>query len=212
MTQIRKFVFDTEFDAQGRVLRQGGVGKLAFTPEELEAAKRAARAEGERAATAQAERAAAEALARIAAALAAILARLDQESARLKCEAVDLGLAAARALAREALAAKPEAAAAALIAEMADELRAAPRIVIRLAGAAADAVRPRLQAVAAEAGLTGSLVLETAAGPAGDCTIEWGEGAVARATEAGLARLDEIARRWLAHECAQGGQLELFAA
>ncbi len=211
---VRKFTFDTVFDSSGRILRDADGPCASYTVEEVEAAKQAAFAEGERSAVAVTQEQIAQALNAIAAAASEMLARLSAESASLKQDAAALGVVAAKAAAGRALTCFGEEEVDSFFAEAADLLRAAPRVIIRVAPDAAQAAEARLTEAARQAGLEGQLIVsaDENAGP-GDIAIEWPDGAVERSTQHALQRIEEAAQRWLsAHEAETDDQLELFAA
>jgi len=205
---VRKFTYDTVFTEDGRVLRAPEDQRLSFTPDEIKAARAEAYAEGERAATAEAERAAAQALEGVASQLEAIQAALAGVESELRRDAVELALATARAAAEAALARWPEEALGALFQECVDDLRGAPVAVVQAPAGALEAVRERLRAVAAQAGLALGVDVIEGAGPA---RIEWSAGAALIDPETALARAREAAERWLAATEEGEGQLNLFA-
>jgi flagellar assembly protein FliH len=205
---IRKFSFDTVFTADGRMLRAPEDQRYSFTPEELKAARTQSFAEGERSAVAEAERAAATALEGVLAQLAALKSELDGVCLGLKHDAVELGLAGARAAAGAALARFPDEALAALFAECAEGLRSMPVVVAYAPKVALEAVRARLAGIAQKAGLEGAIDVREGEGLA---RLEWGAGAASVDPEFALARAREAAERWLAASEQGVDQLELFA-
>lgn len=212
VVEVRKFTFETVFDERGRVIRGPGRDQEYYDADEVDAARQAAFAEGERSAVAKAEEAAAQAAQQIAAAAAELAARLGEMSAALKRDAAAMGLAAARAACSEALARYPDEEPASFFEECAELLRDRPRVIVRLAPGAAEGARARIEAAAARAGCAEGLAIEIdeSAQP-GACVIEWPDGAVERSAEIALARVEEAARRWLADEGAEtGAQLDLF--
>lgn len=209
---VRKFDFDTVFDADGVILRSRGRGKESFTKAEVEEAREAGRTEGETSGTAAAQAAIAAALGQVSAALEGILARLDSESATLKNEAVDLGLTAARLLAEHALAANPEADAAAFFEDIVDDLRAEPRINVTVPPDTVDVLQSAIQARAADNAILDRVTVR--AGPdqtPGDCVISWSSGAISRDTAAVLADIREKAIQWLSADAdVSEPQFDLF--
>lgn len=202
---VRKFTYDTVFTEDGRVLRAPEEQRLSFTPEELQEARRQGHAQGERAATAEAEKAAARALEAIAQQVAALTSTLATIASDLRRDAVELGLAGARAAAEAAIARCPDDAVLGLLGECAESLRNAPVIVIDApAGAAAE----RIRAHAAQRGLSETLHVREGASAA---RIEWRGGAAAVEPESALAQAREAAERWLVAADARADQLNLFA-
>lgn len=206
MSVVRKYTFDTEFDAAGAVVRAPKPKKKYYKPEDVEAARAEARAEGEASALAAAERDTAAAVAAVAERLDALIGRLDAESRALRREAVDLALAAAKTAAGAALARFPEEAVISLFSELADHLRQAPRVEVE-ARADADAVRRRLED--AGAARPGALVVAACDdGAPGDVRIVWEDGLAARRAEDALAAIREAAQRWLVTTAAEAGRAD----
>lgn len=192
MSAVR-FAFDTEFDKTGAILREGGAAVSRFTAADLEAAKKEAYALGQRDALAQAEKRAAAALETIAKSARATIETTAQEARTLQAEAAALALTLARAASGRALDAYGRETVEAAFAEAAHMLREAPRILIRLPAADAEALTPRLHAIAEDHGLTGALLVRgDAALKAGDVRIDWGDAAIVRDRDEVLARAERI--------------------
>lgn len=204
---VRKFTYDRVYTPDGRVLHVDDAERLSFRPDEVVEAKKKAFEDGQRSAVAEAERAAAQALQSIADQLSHIQAALGEQCATLRRDAVELGMAGARAAADEALARFPDEQLAALFETCLESLRGAPVVVAHAPEAACETVRARLAAVAEQAGLETAVKVEPGAGPA---RLEWATGAVSIDPEFALARAREAAERWLAAEDARAGQLNLF--
>ncbi len=198
MPSVRKYTFETVFAADGGVLHAPEPRRKVYTHDEVEAERAAARAEGEASALAAAERETAAAVAVVADHLATLVARLDGESQALRREAVDLALAAGKCVGGAALTRFPEDTVIALFRDVADHLRAAPRVEI-VAHADAASVRARLEAAGAQAGCADALaVVETKDGAPGDVRIAWREGLATRDAENALTLIRDAAVRWLA--------------
>lgn len=192
--KARPFTFDRVFDGD-RVVEPVRPKRL-FTPEELETARAAAFAEGERSATARAEAEMASALAALAAAAQRGLGALTGLAHGHKGAASELALAAGKTIAGAALARFPEAPAAEALEALARELSAVPKLIVR--SGAGD--RARLEAALAEAaeraGYSGQILLRPEPGAAEAAfEFDWGEGSArfdparaARAVEAALTR------------------------
>ncbi len=205
---IRKFTYDTVFTEDGRVMRAPESERQSFTPDEIQEARRLAFADGERSATAEAEKAAARALEAISQQVAALTGALAGVAAELRRDAVELGLAGARAPAEAAIARCPEDAVLALLSECAESLRSAPVVTIETPRGAAPSVAERLKAHAAQKGLAAAIQVREGAGAA---RIEWSGGAAAVEPESALAQAREAAERWLVAADADADQLTLFA-
>ncbi len=217
MDPVRKFTFDTEFDVAGRVVRAPVREKKHFTKEDVEAARQEGYAAGEASALAAAEAEIAAVLAQFVAALQAVQARLDHESHALRREAVDVALAAARIAAGEALARFGDAVVLGLFDEVADHLRAAPRVAVCVGGdEQGDKLRNHLEQAAEAAGCAAALrVTQDEAGAPGDVAIAWEAGSVDRALTDILADIRAAAERWLTAQAAgldtpHAAQLSLF--
>ena len=95
-----KFDFDTEFDQDGQILREGESYKRFFTQDDVDAARMWGVEEGRE----MEEGRCAQSLQAIASQMQLILARLSHESDALRQEAAGLAMAAARKIAGEGLA------------------------------------------------------------------------------------------------------------
>mgnify|MGYP000338146604 FL=1 len=98
-----KFDFDTEFDHDGQILRDGESYKRFFTQDDIDSARMWGVEEGRE----MEEGRCADSLQTIGAQMQIILSRLADESASLRASATELALAAARKIAGEALKAYP---------------------------------------------------------------------------------------------------------
>jgi flagellar assembly protein FliH len=77
-------------------------------------------------------------------------------------------------------------------------LRAVPHVVVRVEASLVDAVKPRIDRVAAEAGFAGAvMVLGEPDIRVGDARIEWADGAAVRDSAALERVLDEVVRRYI---------------
>jgi flagellar assembly protein FliH len=202
MGTAKKFLFDVSFDPVAPLPEAAPpiVVEETFTRAELEAACAAAHAEGRRAALSEANEATA---ARIAAALEALAREIPPLIAAADARAADVerqGIAALRAViaktvpalaARESLA-EIEALATRYLVEAIDE----PRIVLRVANEIYEAVRERLDAIAAASGYGGRIVLLADDRlSASDARIEWADGGVERNLAAQLRAIDDAIAR-----------------
>lgn len=190
----RKYAFDTEFAPDGTILRDplSGERKL-LTAEEAEAERAKAYQSGLQDAVARAERDGADAAAHLAAHARDILAKLDEETRRLRNEAALAALAAAKKIAGAALSAFGEARAAAAAEAAMEALPSGPRLIVRVAPALVDGVRKRLDAAAAEHAYAGAILIrseETLA--AGDVIVDWTDGIIALDRKEIEARVEEL--------------------
>lgn len=192
MTAARKFAFETVFSETGQVLREAQGVKSVFTAAEVEAAKAEAFAAGRTHEEAAAQHAIAAAARELAQAASRLARGLDAEASRLREEAADLALAAARVVAGTALTRFGEQVIVDALAQAAQALRGAPRIVVRLAPNS-DALHAALEDVAAEHGLSGLLLFREAPDLAlGDVILEWAEGRIVHDQAGALAEVEAI--------------------
>ncbi|WP_300542042.1 FliH/SctL family protein [Maricaulis sp.] len=190
-----KFDFDTEFDHNGEILREGESYKRFFTQEDVEAARMWGVEEGRE----MEEGRCADSLQAIASQMQLILARLANESEALRHEAAGLAVAAARKIAGEALNAYPLETIDALAREAVQDLRSEPRLSVRCAPDLVEALSERLETTARDAGFDGAIMVRGEDGMRGaDVRLEWGAGAVQRSAEEIDQRLNDVVARWLA--------------
>ncbi|XBQ16606.1 MAG: FliH/SctL family protein [Oceanicaulis sp.] len=196
---FKPFAFDREFAADGTVLRDGEKIKRVLTEAEAAAMAEQAATAARKGEEAEAARASADALKQIAARLQALVGRLSAESDAMREDAVRLALAAARAVAGAALDNYAADTVEQCVREALSDLRAEPRIAVRVAPALADEIAERLYQFAEREGLEGAVVVraDDECG-AGDCVIEWRAGAIER-TQADIeARIQSAVENWLA--------------
>ena len=199
-TAIRKFAFDTVFEDGGRVINPPRP-KKSFTPEEVEAIRREAFAEGERSATAIAQQAQAQALQQIAVAAQGALSGLAMVAHEHRSGSARLALAAARKIADAALDRFPEAPVAAALDSLAREIEAVPRLVCRCAEDQLDSVTQALETAAHDAGYPGQIVVRAdPALPTAAFVLDWGDGSAAFDPNNAAARVAQALDEALAAE------------
>src|SRR5438045_3269531 len=162
MAAISKFLFETSFEAQRAGEAPPPPVRRSFTPAELETARREAHAHGLDAGRAEAltaiEGRAAEALAALAGKLAAVAqAATAAEIARTHELVAAMGTIARKlmpGLAERHGLAEIEA----LLLDCLGRLHDEPRIVVRVSDATLDALKDRLDALAAGIGFTGRII------------------------------------------------------
>lgn len=198
-TRHTPFGFDRVFAQDGTVLRDGERVKRMLTLSEAEDKANAAAAGALKTEAAESARAAAEALKTLAGRIQAILARMDAESGAMRADAARLAVAAARQIAGAALAAHGEETVLECAQSIMDDLRAEPRIAIRVAPRLADIIGERLYTEAENRGLEGAVIVRADDEVAlGDCVLEWRSGSVERTASDIEARIGELVERWLA--------------
>tara|TARA_R110002073_G_scaffold5168_1_gene32369 strand:- start:1880 stop:2530 length:651 start_codon:yes stop_codon:yes gene_type:complete len=190
-----KFDFDTEFDHDGQILRDGESYKRFFTQDDIDSARMWGVEEGRE----MEEGRCADSLQTIGAQMQIILSRLADESASLRASATELALAAARKIAGEALKAYPLDTIEQLTAEAVQDLRDEPRLSVRCAPELVEDLAERLERTARELGFEGVIRVRGNAEMSGaDVRLEWATGAIERSAEEIDARLGEVVARWLA--------------
>lgn len=199
----RPFAFDREFAADGTVLRDGERIRRVLTEAEARALADEAAAAARQGEEAVAAKASADALKQIAGRLQALVGRLSDESEALREDAVRLAMAAARAVSGAALDQFGADTVEACIREALADLRAEPRIAIRVRPDLADAIAERIYAYAEREGCADAVLVRADAecGP-GDCVIEWRNGAIERTTADIEARITRAVETWLARPAA----------
>lgn len=192
MSTARKYGFETEFAADGKILSEHPSARR-FAAEEVEKECAAAYERGKKDALAQAERDAAKALQALADAAGAVAARLDTESASMREEAARVAAAAARKIAGAALEQfAPDQAQAAIEAAM-DALRHQPRLLVKLPAATAEVLRPRLEAMREAHAYGGAILVRDDANlKAGAVIIDWTDGVVSIDPTDIAARVDAL--------------------
>lgn len=203
MTDIphRKFAFDTVFDDRGGVAYTAPRVKKSFTPEEVEAAKAQAYAEGERSALVRTEQEAAHALAEVAQAVQQAFHTLAHVAHEHREGSAMLALACGRKIADAALTHFPEAPVTAALEALAREVEAQPRIFVRVSPELEERTQQALENVAAQIGFQGQIVARAdgAMAPAA-FTFDWGDGRAAFDPDGAAQRVAEALEAAIAAE------------
>ena len=201
MGMAKKYLFDVSFDEVAEKTEPTTVVlEETFTRAQIEEARRAAQAEGRSVGLAEANTAAtakaAAALDAIAAGLPPFIATQDAHSAEIQRQAI----AALRIIVAKALpafaACEPLAEIEALAEKCLMEAIDEPRVVLRVANEVYDAVRERIDAIAAASGYGGRIVLladDNLSG--GDARIEWADGGAERRLADQLNEIDAALAR-----------------
>lgn len=198
----QKFTFDRRFDsaspAGGHGFGSASKTKRFFTPEEMEAAKTEAYERGRGSLEAIAAQSQSMALSQLAEAAMTALNALDQMAAEARAEALSTGLMAARRIADAALSRYPldtlEETIAHCLAQAANE----PRVVIRIGGDVADALKARIDALADSIGFAGRIIVT--ADPRlsrADCRLEWSDGGAERNAADVADRIEAVLARFI---------------
>lgn len=174
----RPFVFDTEFDGTGEVLRasQFRPSKRSYMPSEVEALVAQARFEAREAALAEVASIEAMALSSIGQAIAQAVPALSQVAQTHREQSADLALAAARVIAASALERLPFGPLQSALETLGQEIDASPRLVVRAAGLDA-AAHEKIQSIAVDAGFSGVVAFrEDPSMPLAAFQLEWADG------------------------------------
>jgi len=193
-----KFMFEDAFDGETPSPKA-----VRFTQEDLEVARKQALAQGieqgTRQTLARLEGDVAAALQKIAADAGVLIEDRAAVTNALRAQAVTLAHALATRLASRLMADHPLTEIEALVTECLGEHYSEPRLVIRTSEALLEPLRERIDALTAQQGFPGHIVL--LADPAltgSDCRIEWPDGGVERNNQALLHEVDSAIKRYLA--------------
>jgi flagellar assembly protein FliH len=201
MAEPRKFSFDTVFDAAGDVAFAPARVKRTFTADEVEAIKAEAFASGERSTTAIAEAQAAHALSEISRSAGRALSALAQVAHEHRTASADLAMAVGRKIADAALERFPEAPITAALQELARELEAAPRLMVRCATELVDKLQAALDETAQACGFAGAILVKgDSALPMAAFVLDWGDGRAAFDPEQAASRVAQALSTALAAE------------
>jgi flagellar assembly protein FliH len=191
-----KFNFDTVFGSKGGPAN-GARARSSYSCDEVETIRRDTFAQGKADSEAQAAAARAAALGAVAQGLARLLGAFDAAVLALRQESADVALQVGRKLADVALDAFPLKEVEALVGECLHKLHREPRLVVRVPEALADSLRADIEALSAEHGFAGRVVI-IAEGTLGgaDCRVEWADGGIERDLTETFAAIEQGAERW----------------
>jgi flagellar assembly protein FliH len=154
---LRRFAFDTEFDAAGQVAHAPPRPKRSFTPEEVEEIRAQAYAEGERAALTSLTAQQMAALSDIGRSCSYALSSLAGVAHQHRTDAAGLALACARAIAGAALDLFPEAPVKAALEALSREIESAPRLIVAASPEMAESLQGLLDETAQRVGFAGAI-------------------------------------------------------
>jgi flagellar assembly protein FliH len=179
----RKFTFDTVFSEHLDVASDAARArqKKMLTQGEIDRLLADAHLEGTKAAEVRAQEAIAVGVKEVIAAVRHALTSSSHDIETVRSQSVDIALAAARKLARAALATAPSEEIEAALRDAMHQAIGEPRIVLRASPALADALAHRITDIAHEEGYDGRV--QISADPAlrgADCRIEWRGGGAER--------------------------------
>jgi flagellar assembly protein FliH len=182
-----------------------------LTEEDLAAAKAEGFAEGVAHTNEGHERATSESLRAIANLMQMTLGRLSEEAQSLREDAAEIALTAAKVIAGSALDAFGDEAVADIVSKAVEQLRDAPRLVVRVAPELAETIEGRLIDCARQAGFYGEIVVRGDPDAAsGDCNLDWGDGAITHNRAAAFEIITQAGQDWLASAKAEGFQINMF--
>lgn len=189
MTNVRKYAFDTEFAADGAIVRE----TPRRTPEDIEKANEEAYESGKQDALAQAERRAAAALEAIADAASGVLTRLDVESQAMRAEAARLALVSAQQIAGAALDEFGLERAQKAVEAAMDLLRHQPRLVVKLPPEVADQLKPRIAAMCETHAYAAAVLVRAEPNlKTGEVVIDWSDGMIAMDPADAAKRIEDL--------------------
>lgn len=190
MSNIRKYIFETEFAADGEIVSEP---PKRITPEEVQAATTDGYQRGKDDATAQAERRTAAALEAIADATSAVLTRLNAESQAMRVEAAQVAMAAARKIAGAALDGFGAERAAQAIEAAMDSLRHQPRLVVKLPPEMAEQLKPRITEMCETHAYASAVLVRAEPGlKSGEVVIDWSDGVIAMDPAGAAKRIEDL--------------------
>ncbi|MEO1040515.1 MAG: FliH/SctL family protein [Pseudomonadota bacterium] len=197
-TTHKPFQFSRVFAEDGTVLRDETIKRI-LTREEADAHAAEAAATARHEVESETSRAAAEALSALAGRMQAVIARMDEESAAMRADAARLACAAARVIAGEALKQYGADTIEACALEALHDLRAEPRLAVRVAPELVENIADRLQHEAERLGFEGAVIVRgDEEVVSGDVVLEWRAGAIERSAAEIEARIAETVEKWLA--------------
>lgn len=214
MASKAKYLFDMPFDGSKPRVERSYAPKPPppkFSAEDIEAARIAARAEGEaagrEAAYGEHQHNLEQALQAIAAALADIAGAEERSRIAARKEAVELAAAIARKLAGRLIARQPQVEVEALVLRCMDDMRDEPRLVVRAAEAVVELLNQRVDQLVAQSGFGGKVVLVPDATMAPtDCRVDWADGSAERQQKLLEQEVDQAVERYVAGLQAQLGE------
>jgi flagellar assembly protein FliH len=198
MKPATKFTFDTVF-ADGESHASGAAvarRKRMISQGEIEELCTAARAEGMKAGEVRAQEAIAQSIRALSGAVHEALMQATEEVEALRSEAAHLAFALGKKLAHAALGCFPAEEVEGALREAMHQAIGEPRVLLRAAPEVAEALKPKLSAVAHEEGFEGRV--QVAGEPhfsGADCRIEWRGGGAERIQTAIEKALEDILAR-----------------
>ncbi len=185
--------------------------KKILTEADIAAQRAEAFKEGEAASIQAAERQTAESLRSIAHMMQMILGRLSTEAEQLRQDAIDLGLASAKAIAGRAINNNNEEQITAYLKEALSSLANNPRLVVKVPSQSVELLRPKLIETAEECGFSGKLDIRADdEARLGDCSIEWQNGAIRHEKDEIIKKIESLAENWLTRAANEAPNIDIF--
>lgn len=202
MAEVRKFLFETEFEVDRKHGKNVGVVDNVVTRQDLAAARaegfEAGREAGKAEAAAERARFEAEVLAMIGQQIASLVQQRSSALATMRKEGVALAVSIARRLAGRLLAAHPLSEVEALVEDCLQRLMGEARIVVRIRTDLLDAMQTKLDGLTRKLGFAGQIILFAEDDlAAGDCRVEWADGGAIRTATSLEAEIDGLLDRLL---------------
>lgn len=173
----RPFGFDTEFGADGQIVRQTEwqPPKRSYSPAEVEAMIAQARLEARQQALSEVEALRADALSVVAQTVASAANALGQIAEQHRQQSAELAVACGRALSGAAFDLFPRRPLEVTLEQLAQEIDASPRLLIRAPQLDAEA-RAQIEQLCVQSGFSGMVVFRDEAGAPASFVLEWADG------------------------------------
>ena len=202
MVEVRKFLFETEFEVDRKHGKNVGLVDTFVTRQDLEAARNEGFAAGREAGRAEAEaervQRETEILGMIGRQVASLVQQRTATLGAMRKEGVMLAVSIARKLAGRLLAAQPLGEVEALVEDCLQRLMGEARIVVRIRTEQLDSMQAKLDKLAHKLGFAGQIILFGEDDLAsGDCRVEWADGGAIRTAASLEAEIDELLGRLL---------------
>ncbi len=190
---MEKFKFDLEFSEDGQARQTRPAVKRAYRPEEVEAERAKARAEGERSAVAQAEQMTAKLMDQLAQSMHQELTVAKFALDEIHDDATRLAGTIARKLVMQAFEAAPESYFERVIDECLNLLHREPEIRVTIPAGSPESLFARLKELAAQHGLENRIRVEASPNlRAASCHVDWQAGGAEISLEDALTRMEAI--------------------
>jgi flagellar assembly protein FliH len=188
-----KYNFDTVFGTKGATKHV----RSTYSADEVETIRRDTFAQGKADTEAQAAAARSATLGAIAEGLIRLIGEFDTVVATMRRDSATVAIEVGRKLAGVALDSFPLKEVETLLADCLHKLHREPRIVVRLSPASTEDLRANIDALCAEHGFAGRVVVLAEPSLTGsDCRIEWADGGIERDLAATFAVIEQGAERW----------------